>query len=133
VTHGTKIGPPEDLENCLKFVYEGDVPEDISDQISDAGSWSVVRFYDDELPEEEVRAAVLASPAPSSWTTAAANPYDSLFPSNTAATTSASTSSPQSTPSSAGRGSGYHTDYSHTSLKVWAVTALTAIGLVIAL
>ncbi|TGJ79722.1 hypothetical protein E0Z10_g9039 [Xylaria hypoxylon] len=72
VTEGATIGPPEEADNCMRFVYEGDLPDEVSDQILYASRWSAVRFYDDELPLEEVSAALLASPAPPSWSSAAA-------------------------------------------------------------
>ncbi|KAI3318753.1 hypothetical protein HD806DRAFT_510856 [Xylariaceae sp. AK1471] len=131
VTTDARIGPPEAVTNCMLFVYEGDLPDDISEKVSDASSWSVVRFYDDELPPEDVSAAVLASPAPPSWTSAAANPWDKVSPNSTPATP---TSSPKHTPaSSAGHGSSCHNEIGQTSLIVWTVTALATIGLIISL
>ncbi|KAI0903416.1 hypothetical protein F4823DRAFT_618643 [Ustulina deusta] len=58
VTEDVKTGPPEEVENCMLFVSEGDLPGGVSNEISDVSSWSVLRFYDDELPPEDVSAAV---------------------------------------------------------------------------
>ncbi|KAF2967719.1 hypothetical protein GQX73_g5868 [Xylaria multiplex] len=125
VTQGVTIGPPEEVESCMRFVYEGDLPDDISDQISYASSWSVVRFYDDELRSEEVSAAVLASPAPPSWTSAAANPWDKWL-SSTASPTPTSLS--ETTPSSSAcRGVSYPIELSQAHLKVWAIIAVAAV------
>ncbi|RWA06907.1 hypothetical protein EKO27_g8200 [Xylaria grammica] len=126
VTEGATIGPPEKLENCMRFVYEGDLPDGISDRISYASSWSVVRFYDDELPPDEVRAAVLASPAPPSWTSAAADPFDKWLSGSSAPT--ATPGLPQTTPSSSSsRGIRYPT---LTGLEVLAIAAISMIGFV---
>ncbi|KAI1749095.1 hypothetical protein F4782DRAFT_316496 [Xylaria castorea] len=134
VTESARIGPPPEVENCMGFVYKGDLPDDVSDQVSDASSWSVVRFYDDELPPEEVSAAVLASPAPASWTSAAANPWDKLLSSSGATATPTSTSSSQSTPSSsAHRVGGYSIQRDRIGLEVWAIAAVAMMGLVVAL
>ncbi|KAI0467929.1 hypothetical protein F4859DRAFT_219845 [Xylaria cf. heliscus] len=136
VTEGATIGPPEEVENCMRFVYEGDVPDDVADRISDASSWSVVRFYDDELPPDEVSSAVLASPAPPSWTSAAANPWDKFFSSNAATTGTAATSTPlsQHTPSSSARRVGGHSiQRDWIGLEVWAIAAVAVMGLVVAL
>ncbi|KAI0546180.1 hypothetical protein F4679DRAFT_558738 [Xylaria curta] len=134
VTEDATIGPPGEVENCMSFVYEGDLPDDISDQISDASSWSVVRFYDDELPPEEVSAAVLASPAPASWTSAAANPWDEALSSSRATTTPTSISSSQAKPSSsAHRIGGSSTQHDQIGLKVWITAAIAIIGLAVAL
>ncbi|GAW19377.1 hypothetical protein ANO14919_088630 [Xylariales sp. No.14919] len=124
VTEGATIGPPEKLENCLRFVYEGDLPDGISDRISYASSWSVVRFYDDELPPDEVRAAVLASPAPPSWTSAAADPFDKWLSGSSAPT--ATPGLPQTTPSSSSsRGIRYPT---LAGLNVLAIATISMIG-----
>ncbi|KAI0871215.1 hypothetical protein GGS24DRAFT_69039 [Hypoxylon argillaceum] len=131
VTQGARIGPPSEVEDCMRFVYEGDLPDDIADQISDASSWSVVRFYDDELPLDEVSAAVLASPAPPSWTSAAANPWDQ---SSASTTTPAPTSSSQTTfPSSGRRGVGYPIELDQPGFRLWAIVAIAVMGFVIAL
>ncbi|KAH8158055.1 hypothetical protein CIB48_g10188 [Xylaria polymorpha] len=133
VTEGARIGPPEEVENCIKFVYEGDLPDNVSDQISDALGWSVVRFYDDELPLKDVSTAILASPAPPSWTSAAANPWDKLISSSGATTTPTSTSSSQATPSSsAHRVGAYAIQRDWMGLKVWAIAAVAMMGLVVA-
>ncbi|KAI0453507.1 hypothetical protein F5B21DRAFT_279243 [Xylaria acuta] len=134
VTEDARIGPPSEVENCMSFVYEGDLPDDVSDRISDASSWSVVRFYDDELPPEEASAAVLASPAPASWTSAAANPWDALLSSSGATTTPTPTSSFQATPSSsAHRVGGYPIQREWIGIEVWAMFAIAVMGLVVAL
>jgi hypothetical protein len=83
VTVESSIGPPERVENCMEFVYKGDLPDDVAAGISEAGSWCVARMYDDESTEEG--AAVEAKPAPASWTTAAADPYASYHASATSA------------------------------------------------
>ncbi|KAI0427105.1 hypothetical protein F5Y09DRAFT_40075 [Xylaria sp. FL1042] len=134
VTEGARIGPPEEVENCMRFVYEGDLPNDISNEISDASSWSVVRFYDDELPLEDVSAAVLASSAPPSWTSAAADPFDKWFSSNTPTSTPTSTSSLETmSSSSAHRGGSYPIESDPNGLKKWAIAAIAVLGLAIAL
>ncbi len=58
VIEDAKIGPPAEVDNCMLSVYEGDLPDGESNEISDVSSWSVLRFYDDELPPEDVSAAV---------------------------------------------------------------------------
>ncbi|KAI1272295.1 hypothetical protein F5Y07DRAFT_307387 [Xylaria sp. FL0933] len=135
VTEGARIGPPEEVEDCMRFVYEGDLPADISSEVVGASSWSVVRFYDDELPPEDVRAAVLASSAPPSWTSAAANPFDKWLSNDTPTSTPTSASSPGTMPSSssARRGGSYAIESGPNGLKMWAVTAVAVLGLVIAL
>ncbi|RYC55643.1 hypothetical protein CHU98_g10561 [Xylaria longipes] len=131
VTEGVRIGPPPEVENCMSFVYKGDLPDDVSDQISDASSWSVVRFYDDELPPEEESAAVLAIPAPPSWTSAAADPWDKL---RSSSVTPTSTSSSQTTPSAAAdRIGGHSIQHDWIGFEMWAIAAITVIGLVVAL
>ncbi|KAI1127821.1 hypothetical protein F5Y10DRAFT_241856 [Nemania abortiva] len=134
VTQGATIGPPSEVENCMRFVYEGDLPDDVSDQISDASSWSVVRFYDDELPPEEVSTAVLASPAPPSWTSAAVDPWDKFFSTSSPTTTPAPTSTSQTTTSSSGcRGVIYPVESAKAGFKVWAIAIVAMVGFVVAL
>ncbi|KAI0968620.1 hypothetical protein F4678DRAFT_481828 [Xylaria arbuscula] len=131
-TLGTTIDIPEDLDNCLKFVYEGDLPDDISKDIAGTSWWEVVRLYDDEIADEDVRTAVLAaSPAPPSWTSAVADPFGKWFSSSIESSASPTpTSSSETTPSSSSnRGSGNPTE---SSVKVWTMTAIVVLGLVIA-
>ncbi|KAI0097336.1 hypothetical protein GGR51DRAFT_541411 [Nemania sp. FL0031] len=134
VTQGATVGPPSEVENCMRFVYEGDLPDDVADQISDASSWSVVRFYDDELPPAEVSAAVLASPAPPSWTSAAVDPWDKFLSSGTSTTTPTPTSSSQTTSSSSGRrGISYPVEPSPIGFKVCATAIITVIAFAVVL
>ncbi|KAI1414403.1 hypothetical protein F5Y13DRAFT_158492 [Hypoxylon sp. FL1857] len=129
VTEGAEIGWPQDVESCMKFVYEGDLPDDIARDISDAGSWCVARMYDDELSPSEVSAAVTASPAPPSWTSAAVDPWDAALSSASAASASAAAS-----PTSTNNGSGRYADRKTASgVRVWAVAVLITLGLVAAL
>ncbi|KAK9424809.1 putative XPG-I domain-containing protein [Seiridium unicorne] len=91
-TSGATIGPPEEVESCMEFVYEGDLPDDVADGISNAGNWCAVRNYNDESNEDVT--AVPANSAPPSWTSAAANPWASWTASasaTAASTTAAST------------------------------------------
>ncbi|KAI1135581.1 hypothetical protein F5Y05DRAFT_165759 [Hypoxylon sp. FL0543] len=129
ITEGSEIGWPQNVESCLKFVYEGDLPDDIAKDISNADSWCVARMYDDELSPSDVSAAVTASPAPPSWTSAAVDPWDAALASQRSASVSA-TASPTSTNS----GRGIYTDReAATGMRIWAVAALMTIGLVAAL
>ncbi|KAI1452375.1 hypothetical protein F4805DRAFT_30640 [Annulohypoxylon moriforme] len=93
VTQGSEVGWPSDVESCMKFVYEGDLPDDIANDISNADSWCIARMYDDELPSSEVLAAVTASAAPASWTSAAADPFENAFSSKSSSSASASSTS----------------------------------------
>ncbi|KAJ8119534.1 hypothetical protein ONZ43_g3533 [Nemania bipapillata] len=113
VTQGTTIGPP------IR-----------ADQISDASSWSVVRFYDDELPPEEVSAAVVASPAPPSWTSAAADPWAQ----SSASTTATTLPSSQTTPSSSGRRRAtYPIEPARLGFRLWAIAAVVVMAFVVTL
>ncbi|KAI1494121.1 hypothetical protein F5X96DRAFT_57220 [Biscogniauxia mediterranea] len=121
-TEEVRIEPPEELQSCLAFVYEGDVPDDVGDEIASAGNWCVARMYDTELPDDEVRAAVTAEAAPASW---------SATTSSTRATVSA-TASTSSAGSSQGRGlrdtrGGGVVEYG--AVKVWGLAALVLLGL----
>ncbi|KAI0157988.1 hypothetical protein GGR52DRAFT_182640 [Hypoxylon sp. FL1284] len=128
VTQGTVVGPPADVENCIHFVYQGDVPKDIKDQIYDANPWCVVRMYDDELSPSDVRPAVTASPAPPSWTTAAIDQWDIALSSMRAASATASPTSP------AKSGNGMHANgRSSSGVKISVVLAIMTLGLVAAL
>ncbi|KAI1313307.1 hypothetical protein F5Y03DRAFT_338643 [Xylaria venustula] len=131
-TLGTTIDIPEEVQNCLNFVYEGDLPDDIAKDLAGASWWEVARFYDDELPDKDVRTAVLAaSPAPPSWTSAVADPFGKWISSSESAATPTATSSSETTPSSsAPRGGGNPAEF---GVKVWGLTAIAVLGLVIAL
>ncbi|KAI1263713.1 hypothetical protein F5Y18DRAFT_393930 [Xylariaceae sp. FL1019] len=131
VTQGATIGPPDDVTNCMAFVYEGDLPDDVKDKVRDVEWWNVARVYDDELSPEEEETPVAASPAPASWTTAAEDPWDAYSPTPTAssggltAQTDTASSSLQDQGSSAG-------SY-QTGLKMWLVAVLATSGFMIAL
>ncbi|KAI1340815.1 hypothetical protein F5Y15DRAFT_414535 [Xylariaceae sp. FL0016] len=71
-TAGSISGPDGRVQNCMMFVYGGDLPDGVADKVADVGSWCVVRMYDDELSEDEVQSAVTAEAAPASWTTTTA-------------------------------------------------------------
>ncbi|KAI0593031.1 hypothetical protein F4775DRAFT_51541 [Biscogniauxia sp. FL1348] len=119
------IEPPGDLETCLAFVYEGDVPDGVRDEIAMAGNWCVARMYDTELPDDEVRAAVTAEAAPASWTATT---------SSTRATVSATAST--SAGSSRGRGWWGVRDGGAAEcgvVKVWGFAALVLLGLAVVL
>ncbi|KAI0143409.1 hypothetical protein GGR57DRAFT_364605 [Xylariaceae sp. FL1272] len=131
VTEGATIGPPDDVTNCMAFVYEGDLPDDVKAKVRDVEWWNVVSVYDDELSPEQEETPVAASPAPASWTTAAEDPWDTYSSTLTAsggdatAQADSASSSSQDHESSAGS--------SQTGLKMWLVTALAASWLMIAL
>ncbi|KAI1372784.1 hypothetical protein F4677DRAFT_241429 [Hypoxylon crocopeplum] len=127
VTQGSTIGPPEDVENCMRFVYEGDLPDDIAQDISDASPWCTVRIYDDELSSSEETTAVTASPAPPSWTSAAVDPWDAALSSERAAS---ATASPTSMSSAHSR---YVGQRASKGVRILAVTMLMTISLVPAL
>ncbi|KAI8625551.1 hypothetical protein F5Y19DRAFT_479472 [Xylariaceae sp. FL1651] len=119
-------------------IHYGRFTDDIADEISKVGYWGIASFNDDGLPSADQESAVLARPAPPGWTSAAAKSGDAVSSSSTPISTPDPTSSPTSSPGSshtpsAGPGSSYHTGHSHTGLKAWAVTALIAMGFVIAL
>ncbi|KAI4862379.1 hypothetical protein F4820DRAFT_430718 [Hypoxylon rubiginosum] len=127
VTQGFTVGPPADVENCMYFVYERDVPENIEKQISDASPWCVVRMYDDSLSPSDEAAAVTASPAPPSWTSAAGEPWEAALSSELAASATAS-----STSTSNGN-SRHANERSSSGVRIWAVAALMTLSLVAAL
>ncbi|KAI0376532.1 hypothetical protein F5Y04DRAFT_209437 [Hypomontagnella monticulosa] len=128
VTQGTISSWPEEVDNCMRFVYEGDLPENIAKDIENAGSWCAVRMYDDELSPSEEETAVTAAPAPPSWTTAAIDQWDLWMSSESAAKASAT-----ATPTS-NSGHGIYTDNrSSTGVRIWAVAALVTLGLAAAL
>ncbi|KAI2465222.1 hypothetical protein F4781DRAFT_410330 [Annulohypoxylon bovei var. microspora] len=129
VTEGARVGWPENVESCMKFVYEGDLPDDIANDISNVDSWCVARMYDDELPSSEVSAAVTASPAPASWTSAAVDQWDVALSSESAASASATASSK---PTSHGC-SRYSEQMASGGMRIWAVAVLMSVGLVAAL
>ncbi|KAI0844579.1 hypothetical protein F5Y00DRAFT_255885 [Daldinia vernicosa] len=122
------IGPPGDVDNCMRFVYERDVPESVAKDIAFASSWCIVRMYDDELPDSEVSAAVTAAPAPPSWTTAAMDQFDVYFSTKSAAEASATAA-----PKSSDGPKRYAEQSTSTGVKIWAVVALATLGLVAAL
>ncbi|KAI1762477.1 hypothetical protein GGR53DRAFT_419735 [Hypoxylon sp. FL1150] len=124
VTQGYTVGPRADVENCMYFIYDSDVPEDIEKQISDVGPWCVARVSDDSVSEDE--AAVTASPAPPSWTEAAGEPWEKTLSSIMAAEATAK-------PTSTSNGNSRHTDGSASGVRIWATAALVAVGLVAAL
>ncbi|KAI0110551.1 hypothetical protein F4776DRAFT_393683 [Hypoxylon sp. NC0597] len=128
VTEGTEIGWSEEVDNCVRFVYEGDLPDDIAKEIYDVGGWCVVRMYDDELPPSEVSAAVTASPAPPSWTSAAVDPWDLALSSARAASASAA-ANPTPTNNGCSR---YADQKTANGVRIWAVVALMTIGIVAA-
>ncbi|KAI0835200.1 hypothetical protein F5Y06DRAFT_140698 [Hypoxylon sp. FL0890] len=128
ITEGAEIGWPQDVESCLKFVYEGDLPTDIAKYISNADSWCVARMYDDELSPSEESAAVTASPAPPSWISAAVDPWEAALSSESAAAASATAS-----PISTNDGRDRYTDQAASGVRIWAVAALMTIGFVAAL
>ncbi|OTA99058.1 hypothetical protein M426DRAFT_325463 [Hypoxylon sp. CI-4A] len=125
VTQDVQVGPPSKVENCMKFVYEGDLPENVSKEITDAGSWCIVRMYDTDLSPSEVSAAVTASPAPASWSSAAVNPWDAALSSAASAT-----ANPTSTSGGSGR---YPDQRTSSSVRICALVAILSIGLVAAL
>ncbi|KAI6084082.1 hypothetical protein F4821DRAFT_178743 [Hypoxylon rubiginosum] len=126
VTQGYTVGPQADVENCMYFVYASDVPEDIENQISDASPWCVVRMTDDSVSEDEEEAAVTASPAPPSWTSANGEPWEATLSSLMAASATAK-------PTSTSNGNSRHAERSLSGVKIWAVAALVTLGLVAAL
>ncbi|KAI1091763.1 hypothetical protein F5B19DRAFT_254352 [Rostrohypoxylon terebratum] len=130
VTQGSQISWPDDVESCMKFVYEGDLPDDVASKVYDADSWCLARMYDDELPSSEVSAAVTASAAPASWTSAAADPFANAFSSKGSSSSTSTTASPTST------SNGYfiHADQKAVGeLRLWTVAALVSVGLAVAL
>ncbi|KAK6954546.1 hypothetical protein Daesc_004513 [Daldinia eschscholtzii] len=129
VTEEVQGGPPKDVESCMYFVYERDVPENIAKDIAYASNWCIVRMYDDELPESEVSAAVTASPAPPSWTAAAMDPFDIYFSTKSAAEASATAAS-KSTSDGSKR---YSEQSTLAGVRIWAVVGLATLGLVAAL
>ncbi|KAI1103516.1 hypothetical protein F4804DRAFT_229408 [Jackrogersella minutella] len=121
VTEGVQVGWPKNVENCMAFVYEGDLPDDVAKDISNAGNWCVARMYDEDLSPSEVSAAVTASPAPPSWTSAAVDPWEAASASTTASPTSSS-------------GQGKYADrWTSGGVRIWAVAALMTLGLAVAL
>ncbi|KAI1770075.1 hypothetical protein F4818DRAFT_434342 [Hypoxylon cercidicola] len=124
VTQGVTVGPPADVENCMYFVYERDVPEDVEKQIANASPWCVARMYDDSLSPEDEDNAVTASPAPPSWTAAAGEPWEASLSSELAASATAS-------PTSTSDGNSRHTNgRSLSSVRIGAIAALVTLGLV---
>jgi hypothetical protein len=69
-------GPPSQVTNCMAFVGEYDLPSGIKEDIRDADYWCVVRMYDTDLSEDEVRKPVTAPAAPAAWTEAAKDPWE---------------------------------------------------------
>ncbi|XDG01616.1 hypothetical protein ABKA04_001231 [Annulohypoxylon sp. FPYF3050] len=130
VTQGSQVGWPDDVESCMKFVYEGDLPDDIASKIYDADSWCLARMYDDELPSSEVSAAVTASAAPASWTSAAADPFANAFSSKGSSSSTSTTASPTSTSDGYAR---YADQRTASGIRSWALTALISVSLVVAL
>ncbi|KAI1206861.1 uncharacterized protein F4807DRAFT_437491 [Annulohypoxylon truncatum] len=129
VTQGAEISWPSDVESCMAFVYEGDLPDDIAKDISNAGNWCVARMYDDELPSSDVSAAVTASPAPASWTSAAADPFANAFSSKSSSSTSTAASS-----TSTSNGCSVYADQRKAGgMGVWTVVVLISASLVAAL
>lgn len=88
VTVESRTGPERHVENCMYFVYEGDLPDDVAAGIADAGNWCVARMYDTDISEEGIAVEVKAAPA--SWTTAAADPFASSASSTSAKSKSTS-------------------------------------------
>ncbi|KAI1396254.1 hypothetical protein F4819DRAFT_144091 [Hypoxylon fuscum] len=127
------VGPPSAVENCLAFVYEGDLPDDVARDIDYAGSWCVVRMYDTLIGPEDERAAVTAAPAPPSWTSAAVDPWAVALSSESAASASASAAAATAKPTSS-NGNGRAADQrTGSGVRIWAVAALVTLGFVAAL
>ncbi|KAI2613385.1 hypothetical protein GGR54DRAFT_326632 [Hypoxylon sp. NC1633] len=122
VTQGSTIGPPDDVQNCMRFVYEGDLPDDIAKDVTDTANWCVARFYDDAISPSGESAAITASPAPPSWTSAAWNQWDAALSSQKAAS---ATAGPTSTPTS----NGYSDQRCLRSVRMWVLATMMAFGL----
>jgi hypothetical protein len=103
VTQDVRWGPPDRVENCMAFVDQGDLPDDVASGISRAGNWCAVRNYDDESSEQGT--AVTAAPAPAAWTFAAASPAENYLTklSTPSAATTTSTRSSDGARNSIGR------------------------------
>ena len=84
--------PDDDVDTCMRFVYEGDLPDDVADGVAYVSSWCTVRMYDDA--SDEITEPVTASAAPPSWTETSESSSDDS-PSVSAAQASA-TSTPES-------------------------------------
>lgn len=89
VTSDARIGPPGDVQSCMQFVYEGDLPDDVAAGVANVGSWCIARNYDTDSDEDST--AVTANSAPGSWTSAAVNPWATWLASKSAASASAAT------------------------------------------
>ncbi|KAI0883091.1 uncharacterized protein GGS22DRAFT_35740 [Annulohypoxylon maeteangense] len=127
VTEGIESGWPSDVVSCMKFVYKGDLPDDIVDDISYADSWCVIRMYNDALDPSEVSTAVTASAAPASWTSAAVDPFESMFSSKTASSATAGSTSTSN-------GCGTYADQKMAGgIRIWVVLGLMFVGVVAAL
>lgn len=117
--------PDDSLDGCLRFVYEGDLPDDVADRIAGASSWCTVRMYDDA--SDESAEPVTASAAPPSWTETSAGPM--------ASATSRLETSETATPESSASGFGLVSD---GVWRVWGVqgsvvASLLFVGIALAL
>ncbi|OTA68047.1 hypothetical protein K449DRAFT_430163 [Hypoxylon sp. EC38] len=132
VIEGIESGWPKNVDNCVRFVYERDLPDDIAKEIYDVGGWCVVRMYDDALSPAEVSAAVTASPAPPSWTSAAVDPLEIALSSERAAASASAAAAANPTSKNNGRGR-YADQKTASGVRIWAIVTLMTIGLVAAL
>ncbi|KAH9884373.1 hypothetical protein F4778DRAFT_787831 [Xylariomycetidae sp. FL2044] len=139
VTQEVESDAQADVVNCMYFVYESDLPDDIADQIESADNWCVVRMYDDEMDEDDVRAAVTAeTPAPPSWTESAGEPWEASLEASLASKSAAEAAGMTATPST-GSASASRRGYPTASgidcgeVRIWAVFALMTLGLAIVL
>jgi hypothetical protein len=78
-------GPPYEVDNCMRFVYEGELPDDVAEGVRDADSWCVVRMYDDLITGDDELQPEPVKQAPASWTEAAHDPLDDVFASMSSA------------------------------------------------
>ncbi|KAH8668850.1 hypothetical protein BX600DRAFT_460810, partial [Xylariales sp. PMI_506] len=128
VTQGVQWGPPGDVENCLMFVYEGDLPDDVAAGVSNVGSWCVVRMYDDDYSEQET--AITANSAPPSWTSAAADPWASALSSAGASKTSSAVAATTSASSGMSK---YQPATCVYRLPSWVLYTVACTGLLLSL
>ncbi|KAI0020320.1 hypothetical protein F4780DRAFT_379456 [Xylariomycetidae sp. FL0641] len=133
-TTGVVWGPPDDVDGCLSFVYEGDLPATVSEKVARVGNWCVVQMGDSDIVGDEVKAYVTAaSPAPPSWTSAAVGPFDKAFSSMSAASAAAAAKA-TSDPTTGGGVPARHVGAPwDLGMRIWTVAAILTLGLAIAL
>lgn len=110
------------LDGCLRFVHEGDLPDDVGGRVASASSWCTVRMYDDA--SDESAEPVTAGAPPPRWSEAGAKgPFDDYL-SRASAGPEASATSTAGTSETATPESGARGGFGWVSDCVWRVCSV---------